>query len=115
MNGYSIKLTTGVLMLLIVFALLALVSCDRPRYTADQVIVIAQNYSPDKCSERVYEVDDSGVLPRTTGKSTISCSDPAWELEYAGNSIWEIRKKCHQRETKFYFDEKTAKISEYKP
>jgi len=102
-------------MLLIVFALLVLVSCDSPRYTADQVIVVAQNYSPAKCCERVYELDDSRAIPRLTGKSTISCSDPAWEVEYAGNSIWEIRKKCHQRETKFYFDEKTAKISEYKP
>jgi hypothetical protein len=103
MNSYSIKLTTGVLMLLIVFALLVLVSCDSPRYTADQVIVIVQKYSPEKCFTGELDIH-SGKLVNE------SYSDPSWEVKYVGNSIWEIRKKCHQRDTIFYFDEKTSVI-----
>ncbi len=92
-------------MLLIVSALLALVSCDSPRYTADQVIVIAQNYSPEKCST-------GGHLDLHSLKWVgASYYDPSWEAEYAGNSIWEIRKKCQQRVVStFYFDEKTTMI-----
>lgn len=97
-----------VLMLFIVLVSFVLVSCDSPHYTADQVIVIAQNYSPGKCSMGGHYDWDS--MKYVAG----SACYPSWEVEYIGNSIWEIRKKCHQIETKFYFNEKTTKISKRK-
>lgn len=91
---------------LIVFSLLICASCalfeDNPRYTADQVLIVAKNYAPG-C--RIGSPD----LFKPTGSY-----EPRLEVEYKGKSMWEVKWYCIDVHGTLQFDEKTGKMTAVK-
>jgi hypothetical protein len=84
---------------------------DISRYTADQVILIAKNYSPEsECWGYREAPSQPGGVVRCDAKWT-------WAVEYTGNGLWYVDKKCpcHDIIVKWYFHEDTGKFTRRLP
>lgn len=91
------------ILLLLIAPLLLLGACtDVPHYTADQVISVAQSYSPDCPSSQ-------GTSPRPRAWETDSDS-PSWAVEYLGSGKWLVTKDCPYKTTYWHFYEDTGKL-----
>jgi hypothetical protein len=84
---------------------------DTPRYTADQVIVVAKSYSPGPCACQSI----LSLMKRPYGKSEPQEKDepiePSWYIEYIGKGMWCVEKDCCGRYAYFFlFYEDTGKL-----
>ena len=79
---------------------------DVPRYTADQVISVAQAHSPDcpKSNPKIIP------LPRQTPTQTSEPTKPSWAVEYLGDGKWLVTKECPSGKTRWYFYEDTGEL-----
>jgi len=117
-----------ILFLVVSFCLLFIASCsgklfseptdklteptkDISRYTADQVILVAKNYSPEpRCwSYREALSQPGGVI--------LCEAEWTWAVEYSGNGIWHVDKKCPCNDMilQWYFHEDTGKFTRRLP
>jgi len=99
----------------LLFLLVPLLLCgackDTPRYTADQVIIVAKSYSPGPCGSC-----PGGLTPlsRWVGGKIVSPeksepTEPSWYVEYLGKGVWCVEEGCCGH-TYFLFYEDTGKL-----
>jgi hypothetical protein len=101
----------------LLFLLVPLLLCgackDTPRYTADQVIMVAKSYSPGYCGPCSYA--PQRPLPYLEGEKWVYTeepepTEPGWYVEYIGKGVWCVEKSCCGVHTDFLFYEDTGKL-----
>jgi hypothetical protein len=99
----------------LLFLLVPLLLCgackDTPRYTADQVIIVAKGYNPGYCAPCPNALRP---LPRLVGGKFVypeepEPREPSWYVEYIGKGVWCVQKGCCEY-TYFLFYEDTGKL-----
>lgn len=93
------------ILLTLIIPLVLLGACtDVPRYTADQVISVAQAHSPDCPKSNIIP------FPQQTPTQTSEPTKPSWAVEYLGEGKWLVTKECPSGKTRWYFYEDTGKL-----
>ena len=83
---------------------------DTPKYTFDQVLVVAQNTSP-YC--RIQTVSGGGSGWCSSDLPQYEEAEPVFTAEYAGYGIWNVNKTCSinpEWDRKWLFYEDTGEM-----